>query len=123
MPDNRLTQRVVVAIAMIGIALVFILSGREPGWQPFAISGLLAISFLITAFAMPDSSQWIGILALIVLMMTMFWERGRPLAALSGVILAFLNALNSQHSGMLSLAGDKKNDPQTTASTSSTKGE
>lgn len=100
MLDIRLAQRVVFATVMIGIALTFILSGREPGWQPFAVSGLLAISFLITAFTLPDSSQWVGILALAVLLMSMFWERDKPLAAVVGTALAFLNALSARQSAM-----------------------
>jgi hypothetical protein len=81
---------------MIGIAIVFILSGREPGWQPFAVSGLLALSFLITAFLFPDDSQWVGFLAMAVLLMTMFWQRDNPLAALIGVVLTILNALSAR---------------------------
>lgn len=105
MLDTRLAQRVVLATVMMGIALVFILTEREPGWQPFAVGGLLAVSFLITAFAFPDSSQWIGMLALAVLLMAIFWERDRPLAAVMGTVITFLNAWNSRY-GIMS-ASDK----------------
>jgi hypothetical protein len=108
MLDTRLTQRVVMATIMIGIALVYILSGREPGWQPFAVSGLLALSFLITAFAFPGSSQWVGLLAFAVLLMVMFWDRGNPLAAIIGIALAILNALNARQGDLLTGNGEPK---------------
>lgn len=109
MLDTRLAQRVVMATIMIGIALVFILSGREPGWQPFAISGLLALSFLITAFAFPNNSQWVGLLAFAVLLLAMFWERGKPLAAVTGIALTLLNALSARQGALLS--GDDEQQP------------
>lgn len=102
MLDTRLAHRVVMATIMIGIALVFILSGREPGWQPFAVSGLLALSFLITALAFPDNSQWVGLLALAVLLMAMFWDRDKPLAAIIGIALTMLNALSARQGALLS---------------------
>jgi hypothetical protein len=106
--DSRLAQRVVMATIMIGIALVFILSGREPGWQPFAISGLLALSFMITAFAFPGSSQWVWLLAFAVLMMVMFWDRDKPLAAIVGIALTILNALSARHGTLLAGNGEHK---------------
>ena len=111
MLDTRLAQRVVWATLMIGIALIFILSGREPGWQPFAISGLLALSFLITAFAFPNSSQWVGMLAMAVLLMTMFWERDKPLSAITGVVLTFLNALSARGAMHAEDDGQKTSEP------------
>jgi hypothetical protein len=108
MLDNRLAQRVVWATTMFGIAIVFILSGREPGWQPFAVSGLLALSFLITAFLFPDNSQWVGFLALAVLLMTMFWQRDNPMAAFIGVILTILNALSARRNGVAGGSGEAK---------------
>ncbi len=109
MLDTRLAQRVVMATIMIGIALIFILSGREPGWQPFAVSGLLALSFLITAFVFPNSSRWVGLLALTVLLMAMFWERDKPLAAITGLVLTFLNALSARQGALLT--EDNENKP------------
>ncbi len=103
--DTRLAQRVVMATVMIGIAVVFILSGREPGWQPFAVSGLLALSFLISAFLLPDSSTWIGLLAFAVLLMAMFWDKDNPLAALIGIALTILNAVSARRGTLLSETG------------------
>jgi len=100
--DTRLAQRVVMATVMIGIAVVFILSGREPGWQPFAVSGLLAVSFLISAFLLPNSSTWIGLLAFAVLLMVMFWDKNNPLAALIGIALTILNAVSARRGTLLS---------------------
>lgn len=114
MLDTRLAQRVVVATVMIGIALVYILSGRDPGWQPFAVSGLLALSFLITALVFPNNSQWVGMLALAVLLMAMFWEKGKPLAAIIGVALTILNALNARQGALLS----SDDEPETVDGTS-----
>jgi membrane-bound ClpP family serine protease len=108
MLDTRLAQRVVMATIMIGIALVFILSGREPGWQPFAVSGLLALSFLITAFVFPSNSQWVGLLALAVLLMAMFWERDKPMAAITGIALTILNAWSARQGALLSGNGEQK---------------
>lgn len=113
MLDTRLAQRVVLATVMIGISLSFILIGREPGWQPFAVSGLLAISFLLAAFTLPASSQWIGMLALTVLLMAMFWDRDKPLAAVIGVVLTFLNAFNAQHGALFAPSEDEKANSKT----------
>ncbi len=121
MLDTRLAQRVVMATVMLGIALVFILSGREPGWQPFAVSGLLALSFLISAFILPDGSQWIGLLAFAVLLIAMFWDRGNPLAAIVGIALTILNALSARQGGLLSGNGEPQQDNDLSESAASTK--
>jgi len=106
---------------MVGIALAFILSGREPGWQPFAVSGLLAISFLITAFAFPESSQWVGMLALAVLLMAMFWDRDKPLTAVMGVLLTLLNAFSSRYGAMFASDDDGEGNSNSTKPVSSAK--
>ena len=90
---TTLTRQVVLATLMAGIAVVFILIEREPGWQPFLVSGLLAIIFLFTSLSRWRNSEWLGLLALTVLVLTTLWDRKKPTAAVIGVVLVMLNAL------------------------------
>ncbi len=90
-------QQVVLAISMVGAAVVFILIGRPPGWLVYASTGLLAILFLLTALSMWRASQWIGIAALIALLLAMFWEWDRPVNLLAGLLFAALSAWRAYH--------------------------
>jgi hypothetical protein len=109
--STTLTRQVIVSALLAGIALVFILFGQPPGWQPFAVSGILAGACLITALSMWRGSRWLGLLALSVLLLSMFWERERPLTGSVGLVLAVLSTLKSYQSGQSAGAG---NDPQNT---------
>jgi hypothetical protein len=91
--DPLFARRAILAVLMAGVALVFILSGHEPGWQPFAITGLVAIGYLIASLTIPQGSHWLGILTLATLIIAISWERDKPLAAIVGVVLAMLSAM------------------------------
>jgi hypothetical protein len=96
----QLAQRVMLASVMSGIALAFIISKHEPGWQPFVVSGTLSLLFLLLAITRPQLSRWVGSLALAALLIGMLWDKDKPLTAIVGLVLAFLNAVgsNSNHS-------------------------
>jgi hypothetical protein len=96
---TTLTRQVVISALIAGIALAFVLFGQPPGWQPFAVSGLLAGACLITTLSLWRGSGWLGLLALSVLLLSMFWERERPLSGSVGLVLAALSALKSYQRG------------------------
>ena len=102
--NATLTKYVVVSALMIGVALAFVLFERPPGWQPFAVSGLLAGACLIATLSMWRGSGWLGLLALSVLLLSMFWERERPLSGSVGLVLTALSALKSYQRGQVTEA-------------------
>jgi hypothetical protein len=77
---------------MVGVAVVFILIGRDPGWRAYVISGGVALLFLAASLAMWRRSNWVGVLALAVLYMAMLWDEARPASGIAGAILAFFSA-------------------------------
>jgi len=85
-------QQVVLATMMVGGAVVFILIGRDPGWQAYLISGGVAVLFLAASLAMWRRSNWVGVLALAVLYIAMLWDDARPASGIVGALLAFLSA-------------------------------
>ena len=93
--QTALTEQVVLATLMAGISLVFILVDRDPGWQPFLASGVLAVIFLLTSLSMWAGSGWLGLLALTVLLLTTLWDHDKPAAVVIGVALIMLNALRT----------------------------
>lgn len=99
--DPLFARRAILAVLMAGVALIFILNGHEPGWQPFAIIGLVAIGYLVAALTIPQGSHWLGILTLAALIIAMNWERDRPLTAIVGLVLAMLSMLIAHKGGSL----------------------
>ena len=93
--QTALTEQVVLATLMAGISLIFIPVGRDPGWQSFLASGVLAVIFLLTSLSMWAGSGWLGLLALTVLLLTTLWDHDKPAAAIIGVGLVMLNALRT----------------------------
>jgi uncharacterized membrane protein YkgB len=85
-------QQVVLAMMMVGVAIVFILIGRDPGWRAYIISGSVAILFLAASLAMWKRSNWLGVASLAVLYMAMLWDEARPASGIVGALLAFLSA-------------------------------
>ncbi len=77
---------------MVGVAIVFILIGRDPGWRAYVISGSVAILFLAASLAMWKRSNWLGVLSLAVLYIAMLWDDARPASGILGAILAFFSA-------------------------------
>jgi asparagine N-glycosylation enzyme membrane subunit Stt3 len=94
--DTLLARHIVVAVSMAGAALAFILSGREPGWTPFLASAILAVLFLIATTLRWQGRAWLGVLALAVLMLSIFWNPDKPMNTVFGVVIAFLSVLNAQ---------------------------
>jgi hypothetical protein len=94
-PNGSLIRRVLVSALVAGIALAFVLFQRDPGWQPFVAAGTLALASMFLAVSMIPGSDPVGYLALVVLLLGMFWEPGRPWSAVVGVVLVFLNALKN----------------------------
>jgi hypothetical protein len=77
---------------MVGVAIVFILIDRDPGWRAYLISGGVALLFLGASLAMWHRSNWLGVAALAVLYIAMLWDDARPASGIAGAILAFLSA-------------------------------
>jgi hypothetical protein len=94
-PNGRLIRRALVSTLVAGVALAFVLFQRDPGWQPFVAAGLLALASMLLTVAMLPGSDPVGYLALVVLLLGMLWEPGRPWSAVVGVVLVFLNALKN----------------------------
>jgi asparagine N-glycosylation enzyme membrane subunit Stt3 len=94
--DTLLARHIVVAVSMAGAALVFILNGREPGWTPFLASAILAGLFLIATMLMWRDRTWLGVLALAVLLLSIFWDPDKPMNTVFGVVVAILSVLNAQ---------------------------
>jgi ABC-type Fe3+-siderophore transport system permease subunit len=96
--DKSLAQHAVLAVSMIGVALVFILNGRDPGWQPFLASVILALGFLIVTLLAWKRREWLAVLALAVLLLSVFWDRERPFDVVFGVVIVVISVLNAQGS-------------------------
>lgn len=77
---------------MVGVAVVFILIDRDPGWRAYLISGGVALLFLGASLAMWHRSNWLGVLALAVLYTAMLWDEARPASGIIGALLAFFSA-------------------------------
>lgn len=90
-----LPQPVVLAIVIGGVALTYLLSGREPGWQPFLASLVLAGVYLLAALVPWRINQWLGVLAMAVLMLAILWDEEKPAAIAAGVIITILNVMAS----------------------------
>ncbi len=94
-PRATAVRRVVISTLLAGVALVFILTNRAPGWEPFIAGGVLAVASLLLSLAALQISDLISFFALCVVVLAMFWEPGRPWAALVGLVLMLLNALKN----------------------------
>ena len=91
---EQLVRRTIVSALLLGAALVFLLTGRSPGWQPFALVSIVAFISLLFTYISGRGSDLLGFFALALLLLAMFWEPGRPWAALTGTVLVLLNAFN-----------------------------
>lgn len=95
MQDKIASRQVILSIVMFGIGLVFAITGRAPGWQPFAAGCALAAITLITALSKwSASSRWLGLLTLAVLMLAILWDVDKPLGMVLSVVLVALRALS-----------------------------
>jgi hypothetical protein len=81
-------QQVVLATSMAGVAIVFILTGRPPGWLAYLFSGLVSVLFLVAAALKIRGSNLLGLAALMVLLVMMFWKDGSPASLVTGIVLA-----------------------------------
>ena len=92
--SEQLVRRTIVPALLLGAALAFLLTGRTPGWQPFALVSIVAFISLLFTYISGRGSDLLGFFALALLLLAMFWEPGRPWAALTGTVLVLLNAFN-----------------------------
>jgi hypothetical protein len=90
---TRQTRQTVVATSLIGTGLIFVLLNRPPGPAAFVATVLIGVGYLLTTLARWRGSFVLGILALAVLLLAMFWEPERPWAGLIGLSFAALNIL------------------------------
>src|SRR5262245_25418678 len=91
---EQVVRRTVVAALLLGAALAFLLTGRSPGWQPFALVTVVSLISLLFIYFSGRGSDLMGFFALAILLLAMFWEPGRPWAALTGTVLVLLNAFS-----------------------------
>ena len=91
-PSDLLVRRGVLGALMVGLALAFIIYGREPGVLPYLAGGALALIFLLSAFTKWRRTGWIGILAYIILVSSLMTSRNGILGTLLGLFLAALVA-------------------------------
>src|SRR5688572_2315069 len=90
MTPGQLVRNTVAAAILFGIGLIFFLNGRSPGWQPFAVvSGLAALSMFTSALT--GRGRILATLALVILLLAMFWKPGQPWAAVAGAVIVLLN--------------------------------
>lgn len=95
MQDKIATRQVILSVVMFGIGLVFAITGRAPGWQPFAAASVLAVFTLILALSKwGNSSRWLGLLTLAVLMLGILWDLEKPVGMILAVALVALRALS-----------------------------
>ncbi len=98
--NNSLAKHAVVALAIAGISLAFMVMGYGPRWEAYLVSALLALGFLIASLFRWPSSEWLGLLSLCVLLLSMFWDPDKPLSAATGLALTILSALTAQGKGV-----------------------
>ena len=89
-------QHVVLSMLLAGIAIAYILLGRQPGWQAYLVSGIIALFFLVSTLADWRRSSLVGSFALSVLLVAMFWKHDRPYNILVGIGLAVLSLIRAR---------------------------
>jgi hypothetical protein len=95
MQDKIEMRQTTLSVVMFGIGLAFAITGRAPGWQPFAAACMLAVLTLIIALSKwRASSRWSGLLTLAVLMLSILWDLDKPLGMVLAVGLVALRALS-----------------------------
>lgn len=94
-PNGSLIRRVIVSTLLMGAALAFILVQRAPGWEPFLVTGLVALGSLLLSISGIRGSEPLGFIALAMLVLTMLWDPMKPWAALLGLFLMVLQALKN----------------------------
>lgn len=85
--------RVVVAALVIGVAIVFSVLGHSPGWPAFAVAGGVALASLLAALAMWRGSNWLVMLAFVLLLGIIFYGNQGLLGAAVGLFLVALSLL------------------------------
>lgn len=66
-PTLLLANRVVIGTVMAGVALAFLVLGRQPGWPAFLVAAGITGVFVLASMAMWRGSGWLGLAAFTLL--------------------------------------------------------
>jgi hypothetical protein len=72
---SLLTSRVVIGTVMAGVALAYLVLGRQPGWPAFLIAMIVVGVFVLVSLAMWRGSGWLGLAAFTLLMAIIFYGK------------------------------------------------
>jgi len=90
MTNSTMLKNIRMSVALLGIAVAFIALGLKPPLRPFIAGAVLSAAFVLATIAMWRGASLIGLVAMVVVIVSVVYEPMRPISSIIGFILGTL---------------------------------